>query len=441
MCAGTAVCRRAWDRIAVSAVSITAPEPDRALVALCTEGVLVLALLRDLCRVSGSPRNLPRNGPPHAPHRIGDPFGLELSDLSGCPSLTRVEYINRNVIANHRDHSSLIRVRVPLFCRWLQNRGATELYQLQQSKGRLNSARSKKDEISAHEVYEVSQGLSYRGRDIGTDEVRVWLEQFGVIESQRLMLKLLRKLRDTGLHSLDKFMFALSELHKLARQEANSRKFSLNIDTKNRNRIKNCFVTHADETGKSGSEVVKQYRSQNSVYVDNCGDPSKVISAMAKGDWDSAVLVCVNDFVGTGHSATADLKQNVIDLLDKNIPSWHEKVLLIYAVVVGFEDGLNYIKEHIDQDVRVICARTLTSAEKAFSEENNIFTTADERIRAHDLAIRIGLAIEKRAPLGYEDSQALIIFPDNVPNNSLPILYKEGAKYDGKPWKPLFPRS
>jgi len=351
------------------------------------------------------------------------------------------ELINRNVIANHRDHTSLIRVRVPLFCLWLKNRGAAELYQLQQSKGRLNSARSKKDEISAHEAYEVSQGLSYRGREIGTDEVRVWLEQFGVIENQRLMLKLLRKLRDTGLYPLDKFMFALEALHKLVRQEANGRKFTLNIDARNKNRIRNCFVTHADETGKSGSEVVKQYRSQNNVYVDNCGDPSKVISAMAKGDWDSSVLVCVNDFVGTGHSAANDLKQNVIELLDKNIPLWQEKVLLIYAVVVGFEDGLNYIRDQVGHDIPIICTHTLTTADKAFSEENNTFATAEERIRARDLVNRIGLAIERRAPLGYEGSEALIVFPDNVPNNSLPILFKESAKYDGKPWKPLFPRS
>lgn len=351
------------------------------------------------------------------------------------------ELINRNVIGIHRDHISLIRIRVPLFSLWLKNRGAVELYQLQQSKGRLSQGRTRKDEVSAQEVYEVSQGLAYRGREIGTDEVRVWLEQFGFVENQRLMLKLLRRLRDKGTYSLDKFMFALTDLHKIVRQEANSRKFTLHIDSKNRNRIKNCFVTHADETGKSGSEVVKQYRSQNNVYVDNCGDPAKVIAAMARGARDGAALVCVNDFVGTGHSAVSDLKRNVIEPLEKNIPAWREKVLVVYAVVVGFEDGITYIREHVDYDIPVICARTLTSADKAFSEENDIFATADERIKARELANKVGLAIEKRAALGYEGSEALIVFPDNVPNNSLPILYKEGAQYDGKTWKSLFPRS
>ena len=33
-----------------------------------------------------------------------------------------------------------------------------------------------------------------------------------------------------------------------------------------------------------------------------------------------------------------------------------------------------------------------------------------------------------------------VVFYDNVPNNTLPIFYKDGANYKGKPWKALFPR-
>lgn len=62
------------------------------------------------------------------------------------------------------------------------------------------------------------------------------------------------------------------------------------------------------------------------------------------------------------------------------------------------------------------------------------------RERAMRLADEIGSQLEKRHPLGYEDSQALVVFPDTVPNNTLPILYKQGRKYQGRDWIPLFRR-
>lgn len=61
-------------------------------------------------------------------------------------------------------------------------------------------------------------------------------------------------------------------------------------------------------------------------------------------------------------------------------------------------------------------------------------------MKARKIAETIGASLEKRHPLGWEDSEALVVFPDNTPNNTLPILWKAGAKVDGKEWHPLFPR-
>ena len=76
-----------------------------------------------------------------------------------------------------------------------------------------------------------------------------------------------------------------------------------------------------------------------------------------------------------------------------------------------------------------------------YSPENNIFETPEERLKAFDIAHRIGSVLYRNNPLGWEDSQALVVFPENVPNNTLPLFYAEGVEYNGHPWRALFPRA
>jgi len=127
--------------------------------------------------------------------------------------------------------------------------------------------------------------------------------------------------------------------------------------------------------------------------------------------------------------------------LESTIKDWRDRVLPIYATIVGFDDGIAFIESKIDSEVVLLTFKHLTANDKAFSEENNLFQTADERMQAYEIAYKIGKVLEKRHPLGWEDSQALVVFPDSVPNNTLPIFYKDGIEYNGKPWRALFPRS
>jgi len=44
--------------------------------------------------------------------------------------------------------------------------------------------------------------------------------------------------------------------------------------------------------------------------------------------------------------------------------------------------------------------------------------------------------------LGYDDSQSLIVFPHNTPNNTLPIIWagNKNEKEIGVPWNPIWER-
>jgi hypothetical protein len=253
------------------------------------------------------------------------------------------------------------------------------------------------------------------------------------------MLKLLPGVKKT-LFTHAKYLTLIAELHKLNQVMAGKRGFAVHFDSKDK--VTNWYVTHADLSGKSGSTTVRQYRVENKIPSQWCGSPDKVVANIADNS-GKVVVVCVDDFVGTGQSALHDLQQNVIPRLETLGPDWFNRVLLIYAAIVGFESGLQHIEDEFSSLVSVVCTHRLTDADKAFHEENNLFSSVDERLRARKIASDIGLKLEKKHPLGWEDSQALVVFPETVPNNTLPILYKDkgGSVYEGKPWKALFRRS
>ena len=345
------------------------------------------------------------------------------------------ELIKRNVLEVDLQNHELVRFRVPLFALWLKLRGRTEVREAQVIRGRLGTL----EELGSEELVTAARELSYRDRPLTPHDVAIWVSQFGRVSDQRLMLILLNRLRDRGLFTPDKFQFALTQLHKFALREATSRDIPQKLSA--RNRLANWYVTHADPPGKSGSHTLYEYRATNPIPSDNSGSPDRVISALVSANSNRAVLVCIDDFVGTGRSAVQGLKERILPLLEEKIPNWREWILLIYAVVVAYEEGLDYIQSNFGNDISVVCFQRQTEADKAFSPQSSIFESAEDRFRAQDIAKRIGDSLERRHPLGYEDSQALIVFPNNVPNNTLPIFCKADSTYQGRPWTPLFPRS
>lgn len=348
------------------------------------------------------------------------------------------ELINTNVVEAHPQNNDLIRIRVPLFTRWLIQGGATELERDEILKQKHRIGLVTREELAASEVVAAAEGLSYQGHFITTDEVRVWASQFGELEDQRLMLKLLHRLRDQGLYTQATIADALEQLHTRIRKKAQERGFSFYLGPSRQ--IQNLYITHADNVGESGSALVRFYRTQNKIPERTCGSPDRVILALKKNTSTRSILLCLDDFIGSGHTAAGKIN-TLMPRLNAQIPNWSERILFFFVTIVGFEHGIQFIEEHIPSGIIVLSLKILTEADKAFSPDNTIFETAEERQRAYDLAHRFGYSLQKENPLGWNNAQALIVFPENVPNNTLPIFYRGNAEYNGKPWKPLFPRS
>jgi hypothetical protein len=78
---------------------------------------------------------------------------------------------------------------------------------------------------------------------------------------------------------------------------------------------------------------------------------------------------------------------------------------------------------------------------RALEPESRYFVSPPPRIGLSDarsLCEKYGTRIFAAAPLGYRDSQLLLGFHHNVPDNSVPMFWSEGT--DVYPWKPVFRR-
>lgn len=118
------------------------------------------------------------------------------------------------------------------------------------------------------------------------------------------------------------------------------------------------------------------------------------------------------------------------------------QIRVFIGSICAFSGGVDAVEQRsrmLAFKVEVAPCDILTESDRCFSESSTIFTSEADREKAKEIALTYGKKIVKNAPLGYKDGQLLVVFPDNCPNSSLPILWKTGTS--SSPWTPLFGRS
>jgi len=202
------------------------------------------------------------------------------------------------------------------------------------------------------------------------------------------------------------------------------------IDAKRRR--DDILVSYLGPVGKRGASYAKKYADENQIRTSNVVDGSRLVGCVRKQS-NSSTVVLVDDFIGTGNSAIEFLKelhQNVgCELVGK-------KVLLV--AICGFTDAQDRIEDALEEmgfEVGVYVCDPLDRSDQVFSPQSTVFPDSDERGRAEQAARQAGRGLVKDNPLGYGDCQALVVFEDSCPNNSLPILWSQRAG-----WHPLLPR-
>lgn len=345
------------------------------------------------------------------------------------------DYCRREILL---EKDGQFRFRVPLFEDWLVEDGFRKLITDTMGDEMAKRLGKAEDEarITANELLIlIEKWPAYQGQRKTADDVRAWLQQMDSAIDQRLLFKILQNLRFLGETEIrDK----LIQAHRLVLE--NVQPF---VMKKKSDRRQDIIVTYVDGQGKSGQYYAARYAEQNSISSRCVLDPEHFGEAVQTHEEKYAVtvnsIVIIDDIAATGKT----LSGKVLGFFNK-----HQQFLVdrsitgVIVVLLATKDGDEEIRKALKKlnttkwDLRV--CEFLDDKYFAFNKMSKIWVNDEEYQKAKGLCRDLGAKIFSNSPLGYGGLGLLVVFPDNCPNNSLPILHGQGKGEKG--WRPLFHR-
>ena len=340
--------------------------------------------------------------------------------------------LDRKVVAEDEDR---LMVRVPLFSQWLAGSGARAVEQSFAEAGFDEVPLQVPRALTARELVDVAQDLTYQDKQVNEIQIADWLSQFGGVSNQLLAFKLLKRLREEGYFNQARIFSAFRELHKqIVSIEATERAFARRQERKS---TVNVIVSYLDPSGKSGHQCQYHYRRVNRIHSKCAVAPDKLVEHLANIA-EKPPIIFADDIVGTGgtlkkgfQALLAKMEQAGLDIGDYR---------LYVAVVVGTKLGLEAAEAATGGAISIMPWHLTTDRLHAFSGEAEIFADESDRQAAKEMVEGIGKELEPDHPLGRNNGQLLVLFQHGCPNNTLPIFYKSGRTFRGREWRSLFPR-
>ena len=341
------------------------------------------------------------------------------------------DFVRRQVLVTDGD---IYEFKVPFFGEWLKEKGIREIAPTFVDPDMISKLTRQDEEayVRSEEIVEwvKAKNVSYKGQTIGEERVRAWLRQFGRNKDQRLMFQVLQNL---NFYDRSRIRTKLKEAHNMVVRGLIRR---LEVGKRKRDDI---LVSYLDNPGKSGARYAKLYAEENDIYRGENGnvvERGKLCQALKEKQGLQA-LVFIDDFIGTGRSAS-DYFKMLVEEQEYGDALRNCGLRLFYIALCGFEAGKSTVEDTLEElgvDVEVRICDSLDETDRCFSDTSGIFLNANDREIARQIAYKKGRLLERHAPLGYGECEAIVVFEDSCPNDTLPILWAET-----KDWTPLFKR-
>ena len=349
----------------------------------------------------------------------------------------------RRVLGDFEKRKILVQVeeeyscKVGLFERWLVDEGvnALDLTLVEEESLRIQLKAEERRRVKDREIAALARNWgNYRGRQITDLNVRAWLDQFEATEERRMMFELLRKLQ---FYSGSRIREKLREGHAFVRREFAGRGVVRRAPEGDARKVTdNILISFYGGDGKRGQTYAKMYADENNIYHERVVSP-RALRSKVENLTDVSGVVFVDDFIGTGRTATRSLRETLEPMAEVLA---RDEVDVFLISVSGFARAAEKVERDVSSVVgsfRVSVCDPLDDSDRCFSERSTIFPDAGERARAEEVARSYGRKLSGRSPLGLGNCQALVVFESTCPNNSLPIIWAAGSESS---WEPLFPR-
>ena len=287
-------------------------------------------------------------------------------------------------------------------------------------------------------------------KDINITTIRQWLEQFtgriSSVEVERdIAVELLAHFMLFGQRELEVLCKSLFVEHlwcDLAHQYRRRHEDTTDVEqvaNAVRNQLAKTLVVGPGGAAGSGSHLLYYFRNTNGLPAEIFATSSDLLSRSQDRLEGLERIVLLDDLCATGKTADKYYNELVKPFLTTH--SNRDDVGILYLTLFATARGLERARGHFDSHTAMYLDdtyRCFDDVSRYFDSDGRIGEHRTPCVEAARILSKYGRQLYLQHPLGYENSQLLLGFSHNIPNNTLPIFWSNGSS--SQRWFPLFRR-